>query len=68
MTKKLYDLLERCEGRAGFLFTAKLRSAVRTALKIEYDKGRQDKADEIRAGDRRKGLAYDATELEGRYT
>ena len=68
MTKELYAMLERCEGRAGFIFTARLRTAIRRALAIEYNKGRQDKASELRVMDRRKGLAYDATELEGRYT
>ena len=67
MTWELYDLLERCEGRAGIIFTTKLRAAIRTALAIEYANGQRNKASELAQADRRKGMAYDSTELERRY-
>ena len=54
MTKDLAILLDRSESRGGFRFTGKLREAIRTALAIEYRKGRQDALDEVFATDRRK--------------
>ncbi len=65
----LHDLLERCEGRAGIVFTIKLRHAIRAIRKLEYDDGQRNKASELSMADRRKGLlAYESTELEERYT
>ena len=55
MTKELYDLIERCEGRAGIMFTIKLRKAVVRSEAEEYRKGRNDGLYESSTNDRRQG-------------
>ena len=63
----LYDLLNLNEGRAGIIFTTKLRAAIRAVRALEYANGQLNKASELAQTDRRKGVAYDSTELERRY-
>jgi len=63
----LYDLLNLNEGRAGIIFTTKLRAAIRAVRALEYANGQRNKASELAQTDRRKGVAYDSTELERRY-
>ncbi len=65
----LHDLLERCEGRAGIVFTTRLRHAIRAIRALEYADGQRNKASELSMSDRRKGVvAYESVELERRYT
>ncbi len=65
----LHDLLERNEGRAGIIFTTKLRAAIRAIRALEYNNGQRNKASELAQTDRRKGvLAHEPIELERRYT